>query len=81
MSNFILNGYGAHRIEGIGDKHVPWIMDVKNLDIVVDIDDEDCIRLLRLFNEENGKKFLHSLKFQKILSTILNYLESQVLLI
>jgi len=58
----LLNGYGAHRIEGIGDKHVPWIMDVKNLDIVVDIDDEDCVRLLRLFNEENGKKFLHSLK-------------------
>ncbi|HON83608.1 MAG TPA: pyridoxal-phosphate dependent enzyme, partial [Caldisericia bacterium] len=44
----LLNGYGAHRIEGIGDKHVPWIMDVKNLDIVVDIDDEDCVRLLRL---------------------------------
>jgi cysteine synthase len=61
----LLNGYGAHRIEGIGDKHVPWIMDVKNLDIVVDIDDEDCIRLLRLFNEENGKKFLHSLKISE----------------
>ena len=61
----LLNGYGAHRIEGIGDKHVPWIMDVKNLDIVVDIDDEDCVRLLRLFNEENGKKFLHSLKISE----------------
>ncbi|HOC52481.1 MAG TPA: pyridoxal-phosphate dependent enzyme [Caldisericia bacterium] len=61
----LLNGYGAHRIEGIGNKHVPWIMDVKNLDIVVDIDDEDCFRLLRLFNEENGKKFLHSLKISE----------------
>ena len=23
------NGFGAHRIEGIGDKHVPWIHNVK----------------------------------------------------
>ncbi len=58
----LLNGYGVHRIEGIGDKHVPWVMDVRNLDIVVDIDDEDCIRVLRLFNEEKGKEFLKSLK-------------------
>jgi cysteine synthase len=57
----LLNGYGVHRIEGIGDKHVPWVMDIKNLDIVVDIDDEDCIRILRLFNEENGKKFLRKI--------------------
>jgi len=57
----LLNGYGVHRIEGIGDKHVPWVMDIKNLDVVVDIDDEDCIRILRLFNEENGKKFLRKI--------------------
>src|SRR5512138_1066627 len=24
------NGFGAHRIEGIGDKHVPWIHNTKN---------------------------------------------------
>lgn len=28
------NGYGAHRIEGIGDKHVPWVHNVKNTDAV-----------------------------------------------
>lgn len=61
----LLNGYGAHRIEGIGDKHVPWVMDIKNLDIVVDIDDEDCIRIIRLFNEENGKKFLKNLRLSE----------------
>lgn len=61
----LLNGYGAHRIEGIGDKHVPWVMDIKNLDIVVDIDDEDCIRIIRLFNEENGIKFLKNLKLSE----------------
>ena len=30
----LLNGYGAHRIEGIGDKHVPWIHNVRNTDVV-----------------------------------------------
>ncbi len=54
----LYNGYGAHRIEGIGDKHVPWIHNLKNMDMVVDIDDEDTIRLLRLFNEPAGRKYL-----------------------
>jgi cysteine synthase len=54
----LLNGYGAHRIEGIGDKHVPWIHNVKNMDVVVDIDDEACMSLLRLFNEPTGRAVL-----------------------
>jgi cysteine synthase len=54
----LYNGYGAHRIEGIGDKHVPWVIDVKNLDMVVDIDDEYTMHLLRLFNEPEGRKYL-----------------------
>ncbi len=52
------NGYGAHRIEGIGDKHVPWIHNVKNTDYVAAIDDEDPMRLLRVFNDPAGKEFL-----------------------
>ncbi|MBF0279511.1 MAG: pyridoxal-phosphate dependent enzyme [SAR324 cluster bacterium] len=52
------NGFGEHRIEGIGDKHVPWVHNVKNTDVVTAIDDEDCMRLLRLFNEEEGKALL-----------------------
>lgn len=52
------NGFGGHRIEGIGDKHVPWIHNVKNTDMVVAIDDNDCMDILRLFNEEKGKEFL-----------------------
>ena len=48
------NGFGAHRIEGIGDKHVPWIHNVKNTDFVFDIDDEDSQKILRLFNEPAG---------------------------
>ncbi len=52
------NGFGAHRIEGIGDKHVPWIHNVKNTDMVVAIDDEATISLIRLFNEPAGQKYL-----------------------
>lgn len=52
------NGYGSHRIEGIGDKHVPWIHNVKNTDMVIDIDDNDSQELIRLFNEEEGRRFL-----------------------
>ena len=49
------NGFGDHRVEGIGDKHVPWIHDVKNTNMVVDVDDNDAMALLRLFNEPAGK--------------------------
>ena len=56
-----MNGFGEHRIEGIGDKHVPWVHNVRNTDAVAAIDDEDCMRVLRLFNEDDGKRFLNSL--------------------
>jgi cysteine synthase len=54
----LCNGYGAHRIEGIGDKHVPWIHNIKNMDMVADIDDNHCMRIVRLFNEPQGRKYL-----------------------
>lgn len=56
-----MNGFGEHRIEGIGDKHVPWVHNVRKTDAVAAIDDEDCMRVLRLFNEDRGKDFLGSL--------------------
>jgi len=52
------NGFGAHRIEGIGDKHVPFIHNVKNTDLVTAIDDNAVVSLARLFNESAGKKYL-----------------------
>ena len=52
------NGFGGHRIEGIGDKHIPWIHNVKNTDMAIAIDDEDSQRLLRLFNTPEGQKHL-----------------------
>ena len=52
------NGFGAHRIEGIGDKHVPWIHNVKNTDMVTAIDDESVVGITRLFNEPEGQAYL-----------------------
>lgn len=52
------NGFGAHRIEGIGDKHVPWIHNVRNTDMVVAIDDAAVVNLARLFNEPAGQAYL-----------------------
>ncbi len=54
------NGFGAHRIEGIGDKHVPWIHNVKNTDVVVAIDDNAVVNVARLFNEPAGRRYLVS---------------------
>jgi len=52
------NGFGAHRIEGIGDKHVPWIHNARNTDVVVAIDDNAVVNLARLFNEPEGRAHL-----------------------
>ena len=52
------NGFGAHRIEGIGDKHVPWVHNVRNTDLVMAIDDNATMAIIRLFNEPAGKKYL-----------------------
>jgi cysteine synthase len=52
------NGFGAHRIEGIGDKHVPWIHNIKNTDVIVAIDDDAVVNLSRLFNEKTGRDYL-----------------------
>jgi cysteine synthase len=52
-------GFGGHRIEGIGDKHVPWVHNVRNTDMVAAIDDEQCLALLRLFNDPAGQTLLN----------------------
>jgi len=51
-------GFGGHRIEGIGDKHVPWVHNVRNTDFVSAVDDDQCMHLLRLFNEPMGQEYL-----------------------
>lgn len=52
------NGFGEHRIEGIGDKHIPWIHNVRNTDLAIAVDDEDTMQLLRLYNEPAGREHL-----------------------
>ncbi|HEX5631114.1 MAG TPA: pyridoxal-phosphate dependent enzyme, partial [Acidimicrobiia bacterium] len=54
------NGYGSHRIEGIGDKHIPWIHNVRNTDVVVAVDDACPMAVLRLFNEPVGRDLLRA---------------------
>ncbi len=55
------NGFGEHRIEGIGDKHIPWVHNVKNTDMLIGIDDEASISAMRLFNEPAGQRYLAGL--------------------
>ncbi len=57
-STILNNGFGEHRIEGIGDKHIPWVHNVKNTDMAIAIDDNDAMALLRLFNEPAGVDYL-----------------------
>ncbi len=66
------NGFGGHRIEGIGDKHIPWIHNVRETDMVIAVDDEATIRMLRLFNEEVGHEYLRK---QGVKEELINQLE------
>jgi cysteine synthase A len=49
------NGYGAHEIQGIGDKHVTWIHNVFNMDALMCIDDMESLNMLRVFAEDTGR--------------------------
>jgi len=52
------NGYGEHNIQGIGDKHVPFIHNVMNTDIVVGVSDRCTGAVDLLFNSETGLSYL-----------------------
>lgn len=52
------NGYGAHDIQGIGDKHVTWIHNVWNMDALMCIDDQACLKGLQLLAEPIGRETL-----------------------
>src|SRR5690606_11606841 len=54
----LYNGFGSHRIEGIGDKHIPWIHNARNTDMAVGVDDQATVNILRLFNEDAGHEYL-----------------------
>ena len=52
------NGYGEHNIQGIGDKHVPLIHNLMNMDLVVAVSDSDSDALNALFNTTAGQNYL-----------------------
>jgi cysteine synthase A len=52
------NGFGEHNIQGIGDKHVPYIHNVMNTDVVVAVSDRATDRLGVLFGTEVGRAHL-----------------------
>ncbi|MCR5661444.1 MAG: pyridoxal-phosphate dependent enzyme [bacterium] len=70
----LMNGFGGHRIEGIGDKHVPWVHNVKNTDMVIAIDDEAPMTLLRLLNEPAGVEYLKKMGVKAELAEKMNWL-------
>ncbi len=52
------NGYGEHNIQGIGDKHIPFIHNVMNSDVVVGVSDRSTDALDLLFNSDVGRRYL-----------------------
>lgn len=45
---------GNHKIDGIGDDFIPYLIDTKIIDKVYDIDDEDAINMARILNKKLG---------------------------
>jgi cysteine synthase len=56
----LMNGFGSHNIQGIGDKHIPLIHNVMNTDVVVDVSDRHTDRLNVLFNSDGGRAYLEN---------------------
>ena len=54
------NGYGAHNIQGIGDKHIPLIHNVMNTDAVIAVSDQDTDRLNLAVNSPEGAAYFAS---------------------
>jgi len=52
------NGFGEHNIQGIGDKHVPFIHNVLNTDVVLAVSDRATDRLGVLFGTDTGRGYL-----------------------
>jgi len=54
----LYNGFGEHNIQGIGDKHIPYIHNVMNTDIVAAVSDEATDSLLMVFGTDEGRAYL-----------------------
>jgi cysteine synthase len=54
----LMNGYGEHNIQGIGDKHVPLIHNAMNTDLVIGVSDRATDGLNAVFNTDAGRRYL-----------------------
>ena len=54
----LMNGYGEHNIQGIGDKHVPLIHNVMNTDVVIGVSDQATDGLNAVFNTDIGRTYV-----------------------
>jgi len=54
----LANGFGEHNIQGIGDKHVPYIHNVMNTDFVAAVSDRSTDGLYTLFGSDEGRRYL-----------------------
>ena len=54
----LANGYGSHNIQGIGDKHVPYIHNVMNTDLVAAVSDAATDALYAVCNTDEGRRVL-----------------------
>ncbi len=54
----LYNGFGEHNIQGIGDKHVPFIHNVMSTDVVLAVSDRATDALSLLFNSDAGCAYL-----------------------
>ena len=54
----LYNGFGEHNIQGIGDKHVPFIHNVMNTDVAVAVSDAATDGLGVLFGSAEGREYL-----------------------
>jgi len=68
------NGYGEHNIQGIGDKHIPYIHNVMNTDVVVGVSDHATDQLGLVCSTEEGRAWLREV--QQVPEPILEALAS-----
>ena len=54
----LYNGFGEHNIQGIGDKHIPFIHNVHNTDVVTAVTDRATDQLALLFDSPAGVAYL-----------------------
>ncbi|MBU1699879.1 MAG: pyridoxal-5'-phosphate-dependent protein subunit beta [Candidatus Eisenbacteria bacterium] len=54
----LYNGFGEHNIQGIGDKHIPFIHNVMKTDLAMAVSEVSTDALNVLFNTKTGRDYL-----------------------